>query len=114
MNSRRAVYTRFTDAEYQRLMNDAEFTGKPAQVLLKERYFSKRPLIPIVPATEAKKIFEALNRLVSELNLIQIRLQSTPFDGLFSDLDDMNQKLTQIRNVIMTKVPDSLCDKEVG
>ena len=110
MKTRRAVYTRFTEDEFNRLLSDSENTGKPPQALLKERYFSKKPLIPFVPATEARKIADALNRMVSEINLIQLKFQQTPFEGLFTDLEEINRKISQIRAVIMTKLPDSLRD----
>ena len=89
---------RLTKEEWVRLKEDSKISGKSIPKLLKDRYFSRVPLRPLLHAGDQKILMTALARIGNNLNQIAKKLNYGIAEGVNDDLIEIRSSFSQLVN----------------
>ncbi|MGE4233044.1 MAG: plasmid mobilization relaxosome protein MobC [Bacteriovoracia bacterium] len=101
--TRPAVYLRFSDREFQRLMKDSLTTGRSLQQLLRESYFDRPPTSVLFHREDALQWFKELHRIGVNLNQVARSLNGGFREGFEDTLVQIRNDLNRIKDMVVSR-----------
>lgn len=90
-------HVRFTDEEFEKIKKHKEYTGKTVPQLLKQAYFSKQIVLPLLSLVHFRDLIIELKRIGNNVNQIARKLNSESEKPELFSLLKLNEELSRIR-----------------
>ena len=103
-------HVRLTVEEYERLSHDADVTGDSIPKLLKDSYFSRPRLNPLMRHDDLKMVMGQLGKIGNNLNQVARQLNSGFRAGFNDDIEEIRRSFTRLMTFV-TSTYGRTCDK---
>ncbi len=92
---------RFTDEEYERIIEEAQISGLSVPAILKASHFRRRKLKLLFDEVSRKFICSELRKIGNNINQIAFRVNSGVLEGWYDDFSKVNHSLTEIYQMVV-------------
>jgi hypothetical protein len=100
-SEKRQTHIRFSEVEYNQLLNDSEVYGETVPNLMKAVYFRKKLLQPVMNREDALQVLTALNRIGNNANQIARQLNSGFRQGFNSMVEELRNDIQSMKHYIL-------------
>jgi hypothetical protein len=90
---------RFTDAEFERLTEEAKLSGLSIPALLKKSHFGKRKLQLLLGEVERHFFCTEVRRISNNANQIAKRVNSGVFEGWYKEFQEIAKKISELHQM---------------
>jgi hypothetical protein len=91
---------RFTDAEFERIQDEAKLAGLSLPALLKLSHFEEKKLALLFPEDERHRICTELRRIGNNVNQIARRVNSGALEGWHSEFREVAATLSKLCKMV--------------
>jgi hypothetical protein len=100
-SEKRQTHIRFSEVEYNQLLNDSEVYGETVPNLMKAVYFRKKLLQPVMNREDALQVLTALNRIGNNANQIARQLNSGFRQGFNQVVEELRNDIQSMKHYIL-------------
>ena len=97
---RLAVYVRFSEEEFKKLLEASRTVGKTLPTILKDHYFEKPIGRPLMANDMAKSVARELNRIGNNVNQIAKLVNSGIYEGWHQEFKEFHQNFARVYQLI--------------
>lgn len=90
------THVRFDPDEYERILHDADVTGFSIPKLLKDSYFSRPMLNPLMRHDDLKMVMGQFGKFANNMNQVARHLNSGFRSGFNEDLEEIRKEFTRL------------------
>ena len=90
---------RFTDAEFDRIKEEAKISGLSLPMLLKKSHFKKKALQLLLGETERHAFCAELRRIGNNVNQLAKRVNSGVFEGWHKEFEGVFKKISELHQM---------------